>query len=204
MLTDARVEMTDPDAVQREEQPPPPPPRPVAEPHGLSSTSQSQLEADEEYARQLAQQYENVGSYEARTSSRSAPGGYSSRPRQETGLKPNEMYDKEHSFLDDDLPVIKENLRKGFLETQTKVNSWFNNLKKRIDEEFTEEDDERRQQRTQMGPRQGGDRNRRSGDYDRYDADPELLSDDFAGMRFHQDGSKSALPRSAPCVYPSN
>ncbi len=38
------------------------------------------------------------------------------------------------------------------------------------------------------------DQTRRSADYDRYDADPELLSDDFAGMKFHADGSKALSP----------
>ncbi len=94
---------------------------------GPTSTELSQLEADELYARQLAEQYENVGAYEARTSGR----GYGMpRGRQQTGLDPDDTYDREHSFLDDDLPVIRENLRKGFVETQTKVNSWFNDLKK--------------------------------------------------------------------------
>ena len=42
--------------------------------------------------------------------------------------------------------------------------------------------------------RDGGAASRRSRDDDRYDADPELLSDDFAGMRFHQDGSTCPVP----------
>jgi len=187
----ALLEMTDPDAVQNDV-PPPPPPRPVAEPVGPTSTAQSQLEADEEYARRLAEHYENVGDYEARTANNRVPGA--PRGQQQTGLTPNAPYDeREHSFLDDDLPVIKESLRKGFVETQSKVNTWFTQLKKRIDEQF-DEDEERRQQQQQgsssfMG-RPTRDQTRRSADYDRYDADPELLSDDFAGMRFNSDGSK--------------
>jgi hypothetical protein len=186
----ALLEMTDPDAAQRDvEAPPPPqPPRPVAEPVGQTATPQSQLEADELYARQLAQHYENVGAYEARTSNR---GSGMPRGRQQTGLKPNEMYDRDHSFIDDDLPVIRENLRKGFLETQTKVNSWFTNLKKRLDEQFEEGDDDEHKQGSSFMGRPTRDQSRRSADYDRYDADPELLSDDFAGLKFNADGSKS-------------
>jgi hypothetical protein len=187
----ALLELTDPEAAERD-RPPPQPPRPSAEPVGPTSTDLSQLEADERYARQLAEQYENVGAYEARTANR----GYRSQPaprgRQQTGLRPED--EREHSFIDDDLPVIKESLRKGFLETQEKVNSWFTNLKKKIDEQFDDEGDNHGQGSSSFVGRPTRDQTRRSADYDRYDADPELLSDDFAGMKFHSDGSKSAPP----------
>jgi len=185
----ALLEMTDPDAAQKD-LPPPPPPRPVAQPVGPTSTAHAQLRADEEYARRLAEHFDSVGAYEARTSNNRPYGG--PRGRQQTGLRPNEPYDdREHSFIDDDLPVIKESLRKGFVETQTKVNTWFTNLKKKIDEQFDEEDERRQGQGSSsfMG-RPTRDQTRRSNDYDRYDADPELLSDDFAGMKFNSDGSE--------------
>lgn len=186
----ALLEMTDPDAVQNDA-PPPPPPRPVAEPAGPTSTAQSQLEADEEYARRLAEHYENVGAYEARTANNMHQGPGVPRGRQQTGLGPNDQYDeREHSFLDDDLPVIKESLRKGFVETQTKVNTWFTQLKKKIDEQFDEDDERRGQGSSSFMGRPTRDQARRSNDYDRYDADPELLSDDFAGMKFNSDGSE--------------
>ncbi len=38
-------------------------------------------------------------------------------------------------FLEDDLPQIKENVRKGFLETQTKVNRWITDFRKKLDGE---------------------------------------------------------------------
>lgn len=183
----ALLSMSDPDAVKNEpavetEAPPPQPPRPTGR------TPMSQMEADELYARQLAEHYDNAA-YEARTRNRS-PG----QPvrRSATGLKPNEMYDREHSFVDDDLPVIRENLRKGFLETQSKVNTWFTQLKKRIDGEYdSEEDESQPSRRTQPGSSQyGAGTARRSTDYDRYDADPQVLSDDFAGIRLNPDGSK--------------
>ena len=180
--------MTDPDAVKNEpepeEAPPPQPPRPQGR------TPMSQLEADELYARQLAEHYDNVGAYENRTSNRGQNDGRT-RAQQQEGWNQD---DREHSFLDDDLPVIRDNLRKGFLETQTKVNSWITNLKKKIDESFDESEEGQQQQRQQgqQGPpfRRPGENSRRSGDYDRYDADPEVLSDDFAGMKFSSDGSK--------------
>lgn len=180
--------MSDPDAVQnepaREAAPPPQPPRPTG-----ARSPMSQIEADELYARELTQYYENVGAYEARTTNQGPGGQYR---RQATGLKPNEMYDRDRSFIDDDLPVIKENLRKGFLETQTKVNSWFTNLKKKIDGEYDENEDETQPSKHQRQgfSRRSGEGSRRSADYDRYDADPQVLSDDFAGMRLHPDGSE--------------
>jgi hypothetical protein len=92
----------------------------------------------------------------------------------------------------DDLPIIRENIRKGFLETQTKVNSWVQNFKKKLDGEEDEDyyDDGPRQ--SQGYPhgygeaqtyrvRRSGD-GRRSGDRDRYDADPQVLGDDFSAL----------------------
>jgi hypothetical protein len=192
----ALLEMTDPDAVQRDEteQPPPPPPRPAATPAGATATPQDQLEADELYARRLAEHYESAGAYEARTSSR-AHGGGMPRGRQQTGLKPNEMYDREHNFLDDDLPVIKETFIKGYKETQTKMSTWFNTLKKKVEETFDEGDEGRDGQESAFIGRPTRNQSRRSAEYDRYDADPELLSDDFAGMKFNNDGSECPLAR---------
>ncbi|KAI1165455.1 hypothetical protein F5B18DRAFT_611067 [Nemania serpens] len=182
----ALLGMSDPDAVQndtaRDPAPPPKPPRPT------NRAPLSQLEADELYARQLAEHYDNVGAYEERTTNRGPTGQYR---RQATGLKPNEMYDREPNFIDDELPVITENIRKGFLETQTKVNTWFTNLKKKIDGEYDEDEDETQpsKHRPHGGPgRRSGEGSRQSTDYHRYDADPQVLSDDFAGMRLNPDG----------------
>ncbi|TLS26086.1 hypothetical protein PpBr36_07108 [Pyricularia pennisetigena] len=208
----ALLEMTDPDAASREvEEPAPPqPPRPSAV---QGATAQSQLEADELYARQLAQHYENVGAYEERTSRRPA--------RQQTGLDPSRNYrgqgsanrEPERNFMDDDLPIIKENLRKGFQETQKTVNTWFQTIKKRIDEEFSDEPQQQGQQsmgrgqssqagRGQYGTgRASADASRRSGDYERYDADPQVLSDDFAGMKFNTDGTPVGRAQPNPNIF---
>lgn len=137
----------------------------------------SQVEADELYARQLAEHYDNVGAYEARTSMRSR------------NAESNHGWDgdeRERSFMDDDLPAIRENLRKGFLDTQTKVNGWITNIRKRIEESFdeTEENTSHAGQATHRL----GETSRRSGDYERYDADPQVLSDDFAGIKLSADG----------------
>jgi hypothetical protein len=94
--------MSDPEAHHEEEPAPPPkPPRPARTPTGLSDTSTplTQLEADELYARQLAEHY-NAPSYRptqrgAQDASQRPP-----RPKKEMGLKPNELYDKDHSFID--------------------------------------------------------------------------------------------------------
>ena len=82
------------------------------------------------------------------------------------------------------------------METQKQVNGWITNIRKKIEENFDESEQggpagEGYQGQQQYGqyPRQG--QGRRSGDYHRYDADPQVLSDDFAGMKFASDGSKS-------------
>jgi hypothetical protein len=178
--------MSDPDAV-REPTPPPQPPRPTAQ--RVGSTPLSQLEADEQYARQLAEHYGGYGEDRPRATSRGTAG----QPRkQQTGLNPNEFNEENRSFLDDDLPIIKENLKKGFLETQSKVNGWITNLRKKIDGE----DEDGPQQGYNAGSssnqyrgRRSGD-GRQSGDYGRYDADPQVLSDDFAGIQLNPDGSE--------------
>jgi hypothetical protein len=177
----ALLEMTDPEAASKEpeEVAPPQPPRPQGQP------AISQLEADERYARQLAEHYDNVGEYEARTSSRQ------NRDRQRQDWNED---DREHSFLDDDLPVIRENLRKGFLETQTTVNSWISNIRKKFEEFDTPEDGsqahgQQQHQQQHQQQRRPGETSRRSNDYDRYDADPQVLGDDFANMRLNPDGS---------------
>jgi len=195
MLTVCLTEMTDPDAFKNEVQestPPPQPPRPNA-------MAQSQLESDEQYARQLAQHYENISAYESRTAnhypqpSQQGQGGYPRRgsSRQPTQPAAHDYHghnEREYSFIEDDLPVIRDNLRKGFVETQTRVNGWIQNLKKKIDETFDEQDDRTQGQSSTPGGRSY--RSNRSRDYDRYDADPEVLGDDFAGIRLEPDGSE--------------
>ena len=79
------------------------------------------------------------------------------------------------------------------------MNSFIANLKKKIDGE--EEEDFTNQpgraatgyrvnspQQTYSG-RRSGDMGRRSGDRERYDADPQVLGDDFAGLSVHDDTS---------------
>jgi hypothetical protein len=197
--------MTDPDAA--EDIPPPPPPR-REQPQQLS-----QLEEDERLARQLAEHYEALSSFGERTSSRTQG---SVPRRQQTGLDPvraaaqnrgahqqyGEHGDRERSFIDDDLPVIRDNIRKTFVDAQVQANKFFTTLKKKWDEEIIGDDDDG-QQRPPGGPRRQGENGagaRRSNDYHRYDADPEVLSDDFAGMKFHADGSK-LLPQKNPRRY---
>ena len=185
----ALLGMSDPDAA--EPAPPPQPPRPAAQP---TSTREDQLLADERYARQLAEHFNGA------TVGGSVPrGGYGTRQGQPRGPVrqgsqpwPNE-YDgeeRERSFIDDDLPVIRDNIKKGFLETQSTVNKWVTNLRKKID---GEDEDEFHTQpaapgqsyaaQQQYGGRRSSDFGRRSTDRDRYDADPQVLGDDFAGLR---------------------
>ncbi|KAF5612691.1 CUE domain protein [Fusarium subglutinans] len=184
----ALLEMTDPDAAQNEpvdEVPPPQPPRPQ------NRTQMSQLEADELYARQLAEHYDNVGAYESRTANRGQRQGQQGQDEWGDG--------REHSFIDDDLPVIRENLRKGFFETQEKVNGWITNIKKKIEENFDESEEQTQRQGEPF--RRPGESSRRSGDYDRYDADPQVLSDDFAGMKFSSDGTPMNRPMANTGMY---
>ncbi|KAJ5568804.1 hypothetical protein N7450_011290 [Penicillium hetheringtonii] len=183
----ALLGMTDPTA-QEDMVPPPKPPRPSQQP---TSTTQRQLESDEMYARQLAEHY-NSGQRRA-----PAP-GWENDPRYRRPRGSEDSEEREYNFFEDDLPVIRENLRKGFLETQTKVNSWMTNLKKRIDGEEVEEEPQSSQQYEQQHssygrPRRSSEMGRRSGDRERYDADPQVLGDDFSALELRD--SEAPPPR---------
>ncbi len=64
-------------------------------------------------------------------------------------------------------------------------------LKKKIDGEDVDDDDEdQRRDYTNYGRRPSqGFGTRRSGERDRYDADPQVLGDDFAGLELRDDES---------------
>lgn len=169
--------MSDPDAV-REPTPPPQPPRPSATTQ-QGHTSQSQLEADEQYARQLAEHYDS------RSYGRSSSGQRGRR--QQNAPPPND--DDDRNFFDDELPVIKENFQKGFLEAQSKFNGWISSVKKKFDgDDDAEQSSQKFGAGSQNAGRRSGDNSRRSGDYNKYDADPQVLGDDFASMQLNQDG----------------
>ncbi|OAF59600.2 ubiquitin-binding protein cue5 [Pseudogymnoascus destructans] len=175
----ALLGMTDPEAAAEaatiaEQAAPPQPPRPVR-----AGPELTQLEADELYARQLAEHFD---SSQDRNRNR---GGPQRGPNQRSGSYHEE---DEYSFIDDDLPVIKENLRKGFIETQSKVNGWFTNLKKRIDGDDLS-DIHAEQQRQEQGYNQGYQNQQYN--YRRYDADPQVLSDDFTGIQLNDDTSNA-------------
>lgn len=100
--TEILVGMTDPDS-QKEPAAPPQPPRLVQVPIGPTSAAQSQVEADEQYARRLAEHYSGSSPYGGQPRSHSGTRRDPAIPRaqRETGLKPNELYDdRDHSFLD--------------------------------------------------------------------------------------------------------
>ncbi|KAL4999552.1 hypothetical protein BDV10DRAFT_53251 [Aspergillus recurvatus] len=174
----ALLGMTDPNASAQDDYAPPKPPRP--------SATQRQLEADELYARQLAEHYNRRAQ---------PPHGGDEAYRQRGHLDAAE--EKEYNFFDDDLPVIRENIRKGFLDTQSKVSSWVQSLKKKID---GEEDDEGTPSARAYGEesygrsRRSGELGRRSGDRERYDADPQVLSDDFSVLELRDSEAPPARP----------
>ncbi|KAI9376838.1 hypothetical protein BJX61DRAFT_5205 [Aspergillus egyptiacus] len=171
----ALLGMTDPNAAQ-EDYAPPKPPRPTA--------AQRQLEADELYARQLAEHY-NRRAQPPRERHEASYG------QQRRGSELSE--EKEYNFFEDDLPVIRENIRKGFFDTQSKVNAWVQNLKKKFDGEEDDEDEHGYGEQSYGQPRRSGDMGRRSGDRERYDADPQVLSDDFSALELRD--SEAPPPR---------
>ncbi|MCJ1355081.1 MAG: ubiquitin-binding protein cue5 [Icmadophila ericetorum] len=212
----ALLGMSDPDS-QREPTPPPQPPRPQSQTQYTPQppAAMSQMEADEMYARQLAAQYNAAPTYGGAPRSSSESRGVQEprmpRPqKRQTGLKPNELYDDRHSFIDDDLPVIRDNIKKGFLETQKSVNSFITNLKKKIDgddepNQIAPPTQNQRGGYTQaFGGRRSGEYGRRSADRERYDADPQVLGDDFTGLQLRDEEApkpRSTRPLANPDLF---
>lgn len=99
----------------------------------------------------------------------------------------------------DDLPIIRQNIQKGFQETQQKVNKWITDFRKRLDGDEDDpplgESSSTGYQRRNSGPyksdqlyggvRKSTEAARRSADRDRYDSDPRVLGDDFAQLELH-------------------
>jgi hypothetical protein len=222
----ALLGMTDPDS-QKDVEPEPPakPPRPTRQ-YGIGTTTvQSQLEADELYARQLAEHYSGLPGQEQHSQPSSNRNQQSQRPKQQ-GQIGSKSPENERSFIDgwsdnainrsiidtlplDELPIIKENIRKGFLETQSTVNKWIGNLRKKIDGE-DEGDFNSQPARPAQGYQSGlqsygrrsGDMGRRSADRDRYDADPELIDDDFSRLELRDAENSSSRRSTRPLANP--
>jgi len=256
----ALLGMSDPDAVIDEPAPPPPPPRNPDLPPRRSSrppqqgdytpagvyyesgqqpgargyqttTPRSQLEADELYARQLAEDLGAIPRPHANErvgGSRSHNQGQGRGPNAQGRRREDEYDEREHSFLDDDFPVIKENLRKGFLETQAKVNKWVLDFKKKIDGEDEADDhppappprsqtfgqfgahnnfgrdppsQQRQQQQNQGGYQTAPTRPRYS--TDNYDADPTLLTDDFRHLEVRDNTTTEPSRPARPAANPN-
>jgi hypothetical protein len=225
----ALLGMSDPDAANIEA-PPAKPPRPTGQP-----TKMTQLEADELYARQLAEHYSGADSQQRppRTSSRyneHLPGSRVGKP----GANPNPDDVPWRSFIDgernprvqpslgdrvsshwtplDDLPEIRDNIKKGFLETQSTVNKWLGNWKKKLDGEDGGEGFSSQPARPAQGysqqsyGRRSGDA-RRSADMSRYDADPTVIGDDFSKLELRDsEGApkKPARPLANPDLFRSS
>ncbi|KAL9621617.1 MAG: hypothetical protein Q9160_004009 [Pyrenula sp. 1 TL-2023] len=198
----ALLGMTDPDAV-KEPDPPARPPRPAPN-YEAPRAPQSQMEQDEMYARQLQEHYSGAG--------RRGPqhGGQDPRYRN-ADSRPRQLSDddREHSFFDDDLPVIRDNIRKGFLDTQATVNKWVTNFKKKIDGEDSDEDFQAQPARPAQSVRPQGysnrrslDAARRSADRERYDADPQVLGDDFSTLELRDAEAPPPKP-SRPLANPN-
>ncbi|KAK7204454.1 hypothetical protein BZA70DRAFT_296226 [Myxozyma melibiosi] len=122
------------------------PPRPAAAAHQTpaSPTKTDQVLADEAYARKLAAELNNESGSHSRPPRASSRRNDNSSSSYERRSHRGAEYDgtddylgaqKEYSFFDDDLPIIKENLTRGFQETRSKVNEWVANFKKKIDGE---------------------------------------------------------------------
>ena len=204
----ALLGMSDPDFQAEEPAAPRQPPRPT------QTAPRNQLEADELYARQLADQY-NAGTQRSQTryNQRDPAMRGPNRQRQDSD-------DSERNFFDDDLPEIGRNIQQGFMETQKRVNSWITNFKKKIDGEDEDEDEDlyssgpSRQQSYQQPGRQNfgssqteqmhGIRKqaeaqqyaqRRSTEANRYDADPhEFDADQFERLELRDDEAPPAMP----------
>jgi len=118
------------------------------------------------------------------------------------------------NFFEEDLPVIKENIKKGFLETQAKVTGWFDEFRKRIDGDDQPEESMGRAHGEQSPPLRISGQYARSGNRrqhdaprrsrDGYDADPKVLSDDFTHLSLKDHTSECKQHPSPPPYHPTN
>jgi hypothetical protein len=189
----------------------PPPPRQPARP--MHREPMSQMEADEAYARRLAEQYNTEAPRAQNTYNQREPG------RRGVNRQQQQYYDDpdspERNFFDDDLPEIGRNIQQGFMETQKKFNSWITNLQKKIEGGDDEEEDlysasqpSSRQNtgfqgRQNFGPSQADQlrgirkmsEQRRSTEAQRYDADPhEMGEDEFERLELRDDEAPPPMP----------
>ncbi|CAC9894889.1 unnamed protein product [Aureobasidium pullulans] len=186
--------------------------------------AQRQLDADEQYARQLAQHFQSESRPQRAMRDEDDRGPpLPNRPRQQQrpGLAED---DREYSFFDGMIKTtaenhIKENVRKGFLETQTKVNRWITDFRKKLDGEDnddpyagpTRQDSPPRRQNygpsqseQLYGIRRSADVSRKSTDKDRYDLDNRVLDDDFTALELRDDEapSRASSSRNRPLANP--
>ena len=184
------------------------------------------------YARQLHEHYSGAAAQQqpqplpSRTRyNENLPGSRQGRP----GANPNPDDVHWRSFFDgkvtnavtnlvltfniDDLPEIRENIRKGFVDTQKTVNSWITTFKKKIDGEDDEETPppqpprpNQNQYPNYAGPqgyaRRSNDMTRRSADMQSYDADPQLIGDDFSKLELRA-GEAAPRTTSRPLANPN-
>lgn len=102
-ISDWFEEMTDPEAQQMEPAPPSQPPRRVPAATGPTMTAQSQMAADEQYARQLAEHYNGAAAYDAPPPGGQRGGFQQGTPRQrqnfDTRLERSSQ-ERERNFID--------------------------------------------------------------------------------------------------------
>ncbi|KAK9325825.1 hypothetical protein V1517DRAFT_313624 [Lipomyces orientalis] len=194
------------------------PARPTGKKEQLSQSAQ--LEADEEYARRLAaelnggsqhkssrrqqaRQQDDASSYERRSDQRY-------RRSQTSGYNGNDYYqdsgDKNWSFFDDDLPVIKENLVQGFNETRARVNEWVANFKKKLDGDDNPSTDyyaSAGSGRAYSSTARPTSYNYRIGRQSSYDNDPTELDGNFSHLNLVDNTSDKPPPKpSRPLMNP--
>ncbi|KAK9454954.1 hypothetical protein V1511DRAFT_470548 [Dipodascopsis uninucleata] len=154
-----------------------------------------QLASDEAYARRLAEELNSQEPYSrGRADPQRPPRTHSARGAPVARQRRDDRYwdrdddeDKNWSFFDDDLPIIKDNLTKSFNETRQKVNSWVANFKKKLDGEF---DDDAEYAYSNNGninasPTQRSrpiQYNYRLSQNQSYDNDPTVLDDNFTHL----------------------
>lgn len=109
--------------------------------------------------------------------------------------------------IPDDLPEIRDNIKKGFWETQKTVNSWITNFKKNFDDNeevdyTTQNTAQNARTSTPQQSRRSNEYGRRSADYNRYDADPQVIGDDFSKLNL-KDGDHPPRTTSRPAANPN-
>ena len=150
-----------------------------------------QVEADENLARQMVAESAYGRAHRERQARRAERSQQQQQQRAEA----------DHSFLDDDLPAIRDNIVQGFNETKTKVNSFISSLRTQYAQHFEAEGESAQSSSQRTGALPEGRTVHRTTPRAAYERDAEqidLLEDDLQGLKLEDNSGQDPPSQAQP------